>query len=236
MGKRGPKPKRREVIWSPEFAYAVGLIASDGCLSGDGRHLFFVSKEIEQIENLKRCLGLTVKTGIHRSGAKMKNREYHRVQWGDVVLYNFLLDIGLMPNKSKILGALAVPDEYFFDFLRGSFDGDGSLYSYFDPRWKSSYMYYLTFTSASPAHVEWLRMTCSRLLGVRGHVSKAGGAGKERGLILNLKYAKRESLIIMNAMYSTPNNVHLARKRLKIVRALRIVGESLSLARKDLTK
>src|SRR3989344_7610654 len=236
MGLRGPKPRRREVVWSPELAYAVGLIASDGCLSSDGRHLFFVSKDLEQINNLKKCLGLRVKIGIHRAGARMKNRTYHRVQWGDVVLYAFLLDIGLMPNKSKILGALAVPDEYFFDFLRGSFDGDGSFYSYFDPRWKSSFMYYLNFTSASFTHIDWLRETLHRLLGVRGHISKMGGEGKSRNFIANLRFAKKESLLVLNAMYSTYGGIHLSRKRLKIERALRIVGKSLLVGQKKLTK
>src|SRR3990167_4467726 len=159
MGLRGPKPKRREVVWSPELAYAIGLIATDGCLSNDERHLFFVSKDLEQIKNIKKCLGLKVKIGIHRAGARFNNKKYHRVQWGDVTLYKFLLDIGLMPNKSQKLGALIIPDEYFFDFLRGSFDGDGSFYSYFDPRWKSSFMFYLNFTSASPEHIDWLRHT-----------------------------------------------------------------------------
>ena len=154
MGKRGPQPRRREVVWSPELAYAIGLIASDGCLSNDGRHLLFVSKDIEQIRNFKKSLGLKVVIGIHRAGVRMKNRLYHRVQWGDIVLYNFLLGIGIMPNKSRIIGGLTIPDEYFFDFLRGSFDGDGSFYSYFDPRWKSSFMYYLNFTSASPLHID----------------------------------------------------------------------------------
>ena len=233
---RGPKPRRKEVVWSSELAYAIGLIASDGCLSNDGRHLFFVSKDLEQIQNFKKCLGLEVKIGIHRAGVRMKNRTYHRVQWGDVFLYNFLLGIGLMPAKSKVIGALAIPDEYFFDFLRGSFDGDGSFYSYFDSRWKASFMYYLNFTSASPPHVDWLREMLHRLLGVRGHISKTGGIRKERNLICNLRFAKKESLLVMNAMYSTSCLVHLSRKRLKIGRALRIVGESLSAARRELTK
>lgn len=224
------------MIWSPELAYAIGLIATDGCLSNDGRHLFFVSKDLEQIKNLKKCLGLKVKIGIHRAGARMKNRIYHRVQWGDVFFYNFLLGIGLMPNKSQVLGALVIPDKYFFDFLRGSFDGDGSFYSYFDPRWKSSFMYYVSITSASPPHINWLRETLHRLLGVDGHISKMGENRKDRNPIFNLRFAKKESLVVMNAMYSTPCPIHLSRKRLKIEHALRIVGESLSVTRKKLTK
>lgn len=224
MGKRGPKPKGREVVWSPELAYAIGLIASDGCLSGDGRHLFLVSKDLEQIKNFKRCLGLKVKIGIHRAGVRMKNRLYHRVQWGDVVFYKFLLSIGLTSNKSKTIGPLVIPDEYFFDFLRGSFDGDGSFYSYYDPRWKDSFMFYLTFVSASPPHVQWLQETIERLCRVTGHRTLSGKEGHKIG---SLRYAKKEALIVLARMYENPRGVSLSRKKLKIQRALRIVRLSL---------
>lgn len=236
MGKRGTKPRRKEIVWSPELAYAIGLIATDGCLSNDGRHLDFTSKDRAQIENLRKCLGITANIFKKGNGTLKGRDRYYRVQWGDVFFYNFLLDVGLMPNKSKRLGPLAIPDEYFFDFLRGSFDGDGSFYSYFDPRWKSSFMYYLNFTSASPPHIDWLRETLHRLLGVNGHISKAGGKEKERDLIINLRFAKEESLVVMNAIYSTSCATHLSRKRLKIERALRIVGKSLSPIKKKLTR
>lgn len=214
------------MIWSPDFAYAIGLIATDGCLSSDGRHLTLVSKDIEQLRNFKRCLNLKVKIGKHYSGRKDERTPYYRVQWGDVFLYNFLLAIGLTPNKSLTLGALSIPDEYFFDFLRGSFDGDGSFYSYYDLRWRSSFMYYLNFTSASPPHIRWLRSSLERLLKVKGHVSRAKET-EQRHQIETLRYAKAEALRISLAMYAVAGRVHLSRKRLKIVRALRIVGESL---------
>jgi len=236
MGLRGPKPKGKKVVWSPELAYATGLIATDGCLSNDGRHLIFVSKDIEQIQNLKKCLKLKTKIDRHMSGRKNADKIYHRVQWSDVIFYNFLLDRGLMPCKSTVIGAIKIPDCYFFDFLRGDFDGDGCFYSYFDPRWKSSFMYYLSFTSASLIYVEWLRETTNRLLGVKGHISKMGENRKDRNPIFNLRFAKKESLIVMNAMYSTSCQIHLFRKRLKIERALRIVNESLLSSGKKLTK
>lgn len=235
MAKRGVKPKRREVVWSSELAYAIGLIATDGCLSSDGRHLTLVSKDVEQLENLKKCLGLKVMIGSHSSGRKNESTPYYRVQWGDVVLYDFLLGLGLTAKKSLTLGALAIPDKYFFDFLRGSFDGDGSFYSYYDPRWKSSFMFYLNFTSASAAHVRWLRETLGNLLKVSGHVSRSKGTA-ERHELLTLRYAKRETLKILGAMYVQPDAICLSRKRLKIMRALRIVGKSLPDIGKKLTK
>ena len=42
-----------DTTWSPELAYAIGLIASDGCLSSNGRHIVLVSKDKEQIMNLR---------------------------------------------------------------------------------------------------------------------------------------------------------------------------------------
>lgn len=223
------------MVWSSELAYAIGLITTDGCLSSDGRHLILVSKDIEQLKNLKKCLGLKVIIGSHSSGRKSEATPYYRVQWGDVVLYNFLLSLGLTAKKSLTLGALSIPDGYFFDFLRGSFDGDGSFYSYYDPRWKSSFMYYLNFTSASAVHIQWLRESLKKFLGVEGHISRSKET-ETRHELLTLRYAKRESLKVLNAMYAQSGAICLSRKRLKITRVLRIVGESLPDVGRKLTK
>ncbi len=213
-------------MWSSDLAYVVGLIATDGCLSSDGRHLTVVSKDREQLENIQQCLKLKAKIKIHSTGNQSwadEKTTYYRLQWGDVSLYKFLIDIGLTPNKSLTLGALKVPDEYFFDFLRGSHDGDGCFYGYLDPRWKNSYMFYLTFISASPPHISWLQESTFRLCGVRGHITTTG---KVRPMT-NLKYAKRESVIVLAQMYHSHTEKSLTRKRLKIRRILGIVGLTL---------
>ena len=176
MGKRGPKPgfnlKRRvSEKWTPELAYAIGLLATDGCLSPPGHLINLTSKDREQLENFSRCIGLDVHIGKKYSGPDRKNT-YLCIQLKNVLFYNFLVDIGLTPAKSKTLGRLKIPDKYFFDFLRGAFDGDGCFYSYWDPRWRSSFMFYTTFASASQAFIEWLRGEIERHLAIRGHISK----------------------------------------------------------------
>src|SRR3989338_4553102 len=42
-----PKPKLplKDFKWSPELAYVVGLLVTDGCLSSDGRHIIMRSSE-----------------------------------------------------------------------------------------------------------------------------------------------------------------------------------------------
>lgn len=85
-------------------------------------------------------------------------------------LYNWLVDIGLTPNKSKTIGKLKIPEEYFFDFLRGCFDGDGSIYAYWDPRWESGYVFHISFVSVSPSFLEWLQDIVEKLSTVKGRI------------------------------------------------------------------
>ena len=139
------------------------------------------------------------------------------VQFSDVLFYNFLESIGLMPNKSKIIGEIILPQKFYFDFLRGSFDGDGSFYSYFDPRWKSSFMFYLCFVSASKKHIDWLRNETEYRTGVLGHITKA-----RLSSVYQLKYAKADTLKILKNMYYSDTVICLNRKRSKIEAALKI--------------
>ncbi|MEK7176231.1 MAG: hypothetical protein AAB704_00200 [Patescibacteria group bacterium] len=205
--------------WTPKLAYAIGLLASDGCLLSRGHQIDLTSKDREQLENFIKCLGLSAKIGKKKSGLGMS---YLRVQFRSVLFYNFLTSIGLTPAKSKTIGVLKIPKKFFFDFLRGSFDGDGTIYSYWDPRWKSSFMFYLVFISASRKHIDWLRAEIASTLGVRGHLNKDG-----RKIITQLKYAKKESLKILAKMYPSKEVICLSRKRLKIELILDIVGEKL---------
>ena len=115
------------------------------------------------------------------------------------------------------MSELKIPSKYFFDFLRGCFDGDGTFYSYWDTRWRSSHMFYIVFTSASIKHIEWLRKVLQSKINILGHITKA----KETSFF-QLKYAKREALEVIKKMYYTPRVTCLSRKRLKIEKALEV--------------
>ena len=134
-------------------------------------------------------------------------------------MYKFILEIGFTPAKTKTIGAVKIPPEYFFDFLRGHHDGDGSFYSYWDTRWRNSFMYYLTFISASEKHICWLRKEINEQLQIKGHLctNKTG--------IHQLRYAKNDSFKLLKEMYYDKDVICLTRKRLKIEKALGIIGE-----------
>lgn len=218
MGLRGPKPKGKvKIEWSSHFAYALGLLVTDGSVSNDGRHIVFVSKDEEQLVNFQKALGICAPISFTRSG--YTGRLVSRLQFGDRLFCDFLDQIGIMSNKTKIIGEVKLQPEYFVDFLRGHLDGDGCVYSYMDPRWKSSFMFYTTFASASRVHIEWLQKTIKRQLKIKGHVSSS-----KMGTVYQLRFAKKESLILWKTMYYD-GALSLSRKRLKIEKILGIIAE-----------
>lgn len=217
--KSGAKPKGKvKIEWSPNFAYAIGLLTADGCLSKDGRHIDMTSKDKPQVTLFKKCLGLATKVSGKYSGAG--NLSYH-TQFGDVLFYRFLESIGLTAAKSKTISSVSVPQEYFLDFLRGYFDGDGSSYSYFDPVYAKSYRFYVSFTSASPKFLDWLKAGLHEKLGIKGHVSH-----NRNTPYAQLKYSKKEAIILTEGIYYAENLPCLRRKHLKIMRSMRIIEVS----------
>ena len=200
--------KLKDFSLTSSIAYAVGLLVTDGCLSSDGRHIDISSVDKEQLENFSKCLDRKFKIGTKKSGS---GNECFRIQFSDVKFYAFLLKIGLTPHKSKTIGQIDMPKMFFFDFLRGHFDGDGTFYSYYDPRWKNSFMFYLCFSSASKIHIEWLQSSIFALTGLKGSISKT-----RTNSAYQLKYAKRESLVLARRLYYNKQVVCLSRKRTKI--------------------
>ncbi len=207
---------KTKIEWSSNFAYAIGLLVTDGNLSKDGRHIDLTSGDREQLENFLKCLNSKNKICFKHSGS---NKKHLRVQLGDVNFYKFLLSIGLMPNKTKIIGEVKIPKKYFFDFLRGHLDGDGSFYSYWDPRWKSSYMFYTTFLSASKKHILWLQKMIFNRLKIKGRINKSANSS-----VYQLRFAKAESVKILRKIYYKNSVICLSRKKLKIQKALSIVN------------
>ena len=63
-----------KIEWNKKFAYAIGLIATDGSLSNDMRHIDFTSKDLELVDLFKRCLKLQNKIGRKISQVYRKAR------------------------------------------------------------------------------------------------------------------------------------------------------------------
>jgi hypothetical protein len=217
----GPRQRHPATVgWTHERAYAIGLLATDGNLSRDGRHLTVTSADPDLLGVLRACLGL--QANVRQVGPRGR---CYRVQWSDRRLYEWVESIGLSPAKSRTLGALRVPDEYFADFARGCIDGDGSIVVYVD-RYHSDrnarYVYerlYVTLVSASRPFANWFRANLLRFVGIRGSISeRMSRSGRPYWV---LRYARRESGRLLPWIYYAPSLPCLARKRARSERFLR---------------
>lgn len=225
MGLRGPKPKGKvEIKWSADFAYAIGLIVTDGSLSKNGRVVDFTSKDKILVQTFIDSLKIISTIGIKMSGTGHCS---FRTQIGDVLFHKFLQKIGIFPNKTKTLAGIYVPKKYFADFLRGHFDGDGSSYSYFDKRWKNSFMFYISFVSASKRHISWIQEMNKKLYKVSGYIRKV--KNKE---FYELRYAKKEGVAIVRNMYYNIEVPCLERKRKKLFLSVHTSAQVLKLVDK----
>src|SRR5690348_11429379 len=73
--RRGPAPGRFRCMggeafggWSADIAYVVGLIATDGNLGRRTAAISIVSKDVDLLETVRRCIGVPTAIKPHRGG------------------------------------------------------------------------------------------------------------------------------------------------------------------------
>lgn len=184
--------------------YLVGLIASDGCLYNDGRHLNIVSAERDFLEEVKFLCLIPQRIGTKLS---KDGRRAYQIQIGSVVFYRYLCSIGLMPNKSKILGPIAVPERYFCEFLRGVIDGDGCLRRWIHPT-NHREQWSVRIYSAAHDFITWLQRKIEDQLGAYGKIFRGKSGcyalkfGKMAGIRIARKcYIETSSLLFLHRKY-----------------------------------
>lgn len=211
---RWHRPPLIGIGWTDAMAYAVGLLATDGCLVTGLKRIQFGSEDRDLVELLLACLGrpATIREQPTRTGSL-----YYRAQFGDARFYEWLLSIGLTPRKSLTIGAIPVPSEHLIALARGLMDGDGSIGNRFyraDTRGRAGYMWeylWVAFNSSSRSHLDWLRDQLGVALGLKGYLGRTERPG--RAPHFSLRYGKRASTILLSRMYADDEAPALVRKR-----------------------
>ncbi len=204
MRRRQSKVK---IKWCINFAYTIGLIATDGYLSIDGRHISFTSKDLVLARLFRKCLNIDNKIGKKARGYS-KIKKYFVVQFGDTNFYDYLLSIGITSKKSKTIKKVEVPEKFFPDFLRGCLDGDGNISIFNHPESKHMQLK-VRFTSASLDFLLWMHKKNLKYYKITGgHIYK-----DERKSVYTLSYAKNDGGKILKLMYHKNDLPFLKRKK-----------------------
>ncbi len=183
--------------WSSEMAYVLGFFTADGSMYRTCRGTHFIEFQITDgglLYEIRDALGSNHQITIIKNGKPCKI--IYRLQIGSKAIFNDLLSLGFTPNKSKTVKLPAIPNDYFPDFLRGYFDGDGSVvFGYF----KKADRKYLTrtfsvrFTSGSFSILESIQK-CLRCISLTGSLFFSGSAWR-------LNYGASNSETISTLMY-----------------------------------
>lgn len=226
---KGPRWPTRTVesffdIWTPEMAYVLGYFSADGCMYRNTRGSYYVgfaSTDKELIDTTKALMSVTNAIEEYQSPKPNHKRRY-TLQIGSRRIFQQLLALGFMPNKSLKVKLPDIPSDLLRHFVRGYFDGDGSvLFGVYSRKNRPGQMTVLVvrFTSGSKAI----------LVSLRKQLNNIAGIGK--GSLITYKknhhalcYSTRDARQLYSFMYPSTTVPCLTRKKLIFVKAINYLG------------
>lgn len=206
-------------IDTPLKAYLIGFIYADGWIVHNEKtrnYEFGIELQSEDkyiLEKINCELG--GKNIIYHSNPHISNilgQEAHSGHTDYLRVYSKNLVLGLekngvMPNKTKKNDYPKVPDEFFFDFLRGYIDGDGCYY-------KHKNYTYMHITCATLAPLKYIQSQLKKYdIEVRIY---SENQNKHRLMCVNLIEMKK----LVNRLYYKDGLFCLKRKYKKITHFL----------------
>lgn len=123
-----------ETIDTPSKAYWLGFLYADGCIIKETNTLRLNLSTIdeEHLIKFKNFIG-AINTEIKRND-KIDNNKIYEISYfslSDEKIVDDLINKGCVPNKTYNLSFPSeeiLPNNLIFHFIRGYFDGDGSIY------------------------------------------------------------------------------------------------------------
>lgn len=114
------------------MSYILGYIVADGCIcKRKGRKNSYVlnitSKDKESLLKMGKHISPDCSLSIKYNSQKIP---YYQIYFCNRKICEDLMNLGIFPRKTYNLNPIKVPERYFSDFVRGFFDGDGSVYIY----------------------------------------------------------------------------------------------------------
>ena len=192
--------------WSSKMAYVLGLIITDGCITKEGS-VSLSMNDREILEKVKSAMA-----SEHPVAKSKRQPGLHHFNFARQGIVNDLARLGVGPRKSLTVKFPPIPKAYIADFIRGVFDGDGSVFFRKDNK---KYPLMTSFCSCSKDFIIELEV----------HLQKLGLPGRniyqqrtKNGLFYNIKFSHKNSQKLFDILYKNyPNIPFLERKYNKFI-------------------
>lgn len=182
--------------WSHNMAYILGFWFADGCIYRG--KIFDITQNSKDKYILKK-----IAKELEYEGpiTDYVDRQVSRINFSCVVIYEDIIKLGGKENKSLDLTFPNIPKCYLPDFIRGYFDGDGSIYNIKGNRINT------TFTCGSKKFLDELLKILKAEADVEGGSYNPGN--------ISLVFGKRDSIKIGEYIYKNNPELFLERKKKK---------------------
>lgn len=198
-------------IDDPEKAYFLGLMYSDGCNNREGLTLQLCEPDQYLLIEMARAMGSP--QNLHQPA---KRKPFHKQKYVLAIYSRKISDalskLGCVPAKSLILqfpSEQQVPRDLMSHFLRGVFDGDGSVY--FNTKDRKIGV----SITGSPYFCEGVQTFIEQRLGVKPRLH-----GYSHSRAKDIKLSTRGSIVFLDYLYSDAT-IRMSRKYDKFIAYLR---------------
>lgn len=193
--------------WSNDVAYVLGWVYTDGNIAKGRPRLKIASCDREVLVLIRKMMG----SGNTIFSRLPKNRT--RTQFTLIIdskkIYNRLLQIGLVPRKSKIITMPKVPKRFLTSFVRGVIEGNGSIYLQKQSYKNKKYNFLrLSIVSGSKVFLDVLQLQIHRHFSVQTKVISKNKTA------FQIKYSIKEADKILTEIYKNSKERRLNRKYL----------------------
>lgn len=141
-------------IDTPEKAYWLGFMYADGCVHSKLNEISVQIIDREHLEKFQQAIG-----AVNHKITVIKDKRFENAKTlymfsiKDKQLWSDLNALGCVPNKTFLINTIPnIPYHYVSHFLRGFFDGDGSIHYL-----TGTDNYRLSFTSGSKQFLEEIK-------------------------------------------------------------------------------
>ncbi len=191
------------------MAYVLGFWFADGDMKHERSYrVSFSSKDLVHLEHIKRVMDSDAKIyRFHRNGVL---QDSYYLTLHSKGLHNSLSSLGGMRSNSTNLTFPSVPTDLLPDFIRGYFDGDGSVHYVTYKATKNDKMYTeirSNFTCGTISFLEEIRRILTSKLGLAKRV--IGQYGPHQ---FKLGYGQKDTAKLLHFMYYPEHTISLKRK------------------------
>lgn len=198
--------------WSEEMAYILGFVAADGniCHSGRAHVLHIACDDRDIIEKIKKVL--EYKGPIHQ-----KIRDNSKISYSlricDSIIFQDLQKLNITERKSLTFNPPIIPGRLIRHFIRGYFDGDGSV-SFRNTKYPSRLV--VDFYTASKQMFKYLHRILKYVLKDTYHGKAQIRLANQKTKYYAIRVGHKASKKLFSYMYAN-TNLYLERKYKKFV-------------------